>query len=677
MIVGTAGHIDHGKTSLVRALTGVDADRLKEEKARGITIDLGFAYLPAADGAVLGFVDVPGHERLVHNMLAGASGIDFALLVVAADDGVMPQTREHLAILDLLGLTRGLVALTKIDAADPDRVAAARSGIANALLGTGLEGADILPVSSVTGEGVAALRDRILRAARDTPARRADAPFRLAIDRSFTLPGSGTVVTGTVLAGHVAPGHRLLASPEGREVRVRGLHAQNRKADRGGPGDRCALNLAGEGVTKDALHRGDMILAPELHAPTDRIDVRLRILSSETRPIPQWLPVHLHHGSAEVTARVVLLGPPIAPGAEAFAQLVLDRPIAALAGDRFVVRDTSAQRTLGGGRFLDLRAPARRRRTPERLARLDALALPDPRAALAALLERPPWQVDAEAFVRDHGLPPDALAGLVRLGPVALTGDTCARLTGTLLATLADFHAANPDLLGIGVERLRGGLDPRLPAPAFRALLQTLAREAKLALDGAWVRLAGHEVRLAPVDEELWQAIATMLGGAARFRPPRVRNIAGLLDLPEEEIRRLSKLLARMGRVHEISQDHFFLRDVVGEMVGIAAELDARHGLFTAAQFRDRLDNGRKVAILILEFLDRHGVTLRRGDLRRVNPRRLDLFPRDSGDAAGAAPSGGEASPVGRPDFKSGWGRETVPGGFDSHSLPPLRRGIP
>ncbi len=675
MIVGTAGHIDHGKTSLVRALTGTDTDRLKEEKARGITLDLGFAYMPATDGAVIGFVDVPGHERLIHNMLAGASGIDFALVVVAADDGVMPQTREHLAILDLLGLDRGLVALTKIDAADPDRIAAARNGIANALLGTGLEGAEIVPVSSVTGEGVETLRARLLRADRGVLAKPAEAPFRLAVDRAFTLPGSGTIVTGTVLSGHVAAGDRLRASPSGLEVRVRGLHAQNRRAERGGPGDRCALNLVGEGVGKDTLRRGDVILAPGLHAPTDRVDVRLRLLASEARPVGQWLPVHLHHGSAEVTARVVLLGDPIAPGTEGFAQLVLDRPIAALAGDRFVIRDTSAQRTLGGGRLLDLRAPARRRRGPERLAQLEALALPDPAAALATLLSRPPWQVDAEAFARDHGLGPEALAGLVRVGGVALSEETAGRLVRDLLAALADFHAGNPDLAGIGMERLRGGLDPRLPAPAFRTLLQGLAREGRIALDGAWVRLAGHEARLAPVDEELWDQVAPLLGGEARFRPPRVRDIAGLLDEPEEEIRRLLKLLARMGRLHEIAHDHFFLRDVVGEMAGIAAGLDAAHGLFSAAEFRDRLDNGRKVAILILEFFDRHGVTLRRGDLRRVNPRRLDLFPREAGGDAAPAQPGGESSPVGRPDFKSGWGRETVPGGFDSHSLPPVRRG--
>ena len=681
MIVGTAGHIDHGKTSLVRALTGTDADRLKEEKARGITIDLGFAYMPGPPGSVIGFVDVPGHERLVHNMLAGASGVDFALVVVAADDGVMPQTREHLAILDLLGIRRGLVALTKIDAVAPARVGAARAEIAVALEGTALAGAEILSVSSVSGAGIPELRARLEAAAAEADADPADTPFRLAVDRSFTLQGTGTVVTGTVVTGSVAPGDQLLVSPRGLPVRVRGLHAQNRVAGTGGRGERCALNLAGEGVSREAIARGDVVLAPELHAPTDRIDAELRVLASETRPVTQWLPVHLHHGTAEITARVVLLADrPIAPGARGFVQLVLDRPIAGASGDRYVIRDTSARRTLGGGALLDLRPPSRRRRAPERIAQLEAHALADPAAALVALLDRAPFFLDPVAFARDRGLSAARLAeltaGLVRLdargGPVAMSRPTAERLERALLATLDAFHRDNPDLMGIGVARLRGGLEPRLPAPAFAALLAGMARAGPVALDGAWARLPGHAVRLAPVDEELWAAIAPHLGGAERFRPPRVRDIAGLLDEPEAEVRRLCKLSARLGRVHEISHDHFFLRDVTGEMVAIAAELDAEHGLFSAAQLRDRLDNGRKVAILILEFFDRHGVTLRRGDLRRVNPRRLELFPRD---ADGAAPSGGESSPVGRPDFKSGWGRETVPGGFDSHSLPPLARG--
>jgi selenocysteine-specific elongation factor len=267
MIIGTAGHIDHGKTSLVRALTGVDGDRLKEEKARGITIDLGFAYLPLDDGHVLGFVDVPGHERFVHTMAAGASGIDIALLVVAADDGVMPQTLEHLAILDLLRIERGLVALTKVDLVPPERLAEVTAQIREATAGTMLGKADILPVSSTTGLGVDALRDRLAMEARALGERRADGRFRLAVDRVFTLAGIGVVVTGTVLSGTVRVKDQVMLSPSGLTARVRSLHAQNRQVEMGRAGDRCALNLAGEGISKDAIQRGDMLVDPFLHAP--------------------------------------------------------------------------------------------------------------------------------------------------------------------------------------------------------------------------------------------------------------------------------------------------------------------------------------------------------------------------------------------------------------------------
>lgn len=308
MIIGTAGHIDHGKTALVRALTGVDTDRLKEEKARGITIDLGFAYLPTRTGGVLGFVDVPGHEKFVHNMLAGASGIDFMLLVVAADDGPMPQTIEHLAIIDLLGVERGIVALTKADLADRARRDDVEAAIRQLLAPTRLAEADIVPVSVVTGEGIDGLRERLFAAADAFKRAADDRRFRLAIDRSFTPAGAGTVVTGTVLSGSVSLGDRVLLSPSGLAARVRAIHAQNRPTERGSCGERCALNLVGDGIRKDAIHRGDVALDPDMHTPTERIDATLRMLSSEAKPIGQWMPVRLHHAAAEVGARIVLLG---------------------------------------------------------------------------------------------------------------------------------------------------------------------------------------------------------------------------------------------------------------------------------------------------------------------------------------------------------------------------------
>jgi selenocysteine-specific elongation factor len=684
MIVGTAGHIDHGKTSLVRALTGVDTDRLKEEKARGISIDLGFAYLPAPGGTVLGFVDVPGHEKFVHNMLAGATGVDFVLLVIAADDGVMPQTREHLAIVDLLGIENGIVALTKADLAETERLAQVTDEIKRLLSTTKIASADILPISTMTGQGVDELRELLFLAAQTTQARSAGGRFRLAVDRCFTLTGTGTVVTGTVMSGTVSVGDQVTVSPSGLSARVRSIHAQDRPTGRGQAGDRCALNLAGDGITKDAIARGQMIVDSALHAPADRIDATFRLLPSESKPVTQWMPAHLHYAAANVGARVVLLGDaPILPGAEASIQLVLERPIAAAAGDRFVLRDTTAQRTIGGGKFLDLRAPARKRRTPERLAQLAAHALGDPQAALAALLERPPYYLDLIAFARDRALTDeeiesavkycDALTLTIPNARLALSTARWLSLKQTLLETLEKFHIAHSDLPGIGLEALRLQLQPRLPAPGFISSLQGLAKSGEVALEGAWVRLSSHSVRLTADDQKLWNRIGPLLGGAERFRPPRVRDIAGALVLGELDVRRLLKLLGRMGKVDEIAHDHFFLRNTVAEMVEIVVALsaDQSSGQFTAAQFRDRLDNGRKVAVQILEFFDRHGVTLRRGDLRRINKHRLDLFRRLGTPAGADQISGRESSLVGRPDFKSGGGREPVLGGFDSLSLPP------
>jgi selenocysteine-specific elongation factor len=639
LIIGTAGHVDHGKTTLVKALTGVDTDRLKEEKLRGISIDLGFAYLAVADDIVLGFVDVPGHERFVHTMVAGASGIDFALMVVAADDGVMPQTREHLAILDLLGIDRALIAITKAELASAERLAQVSSAVRAAAAGTFLAQADIVPVSAVTGRGIPALLDRLSAAARESTAKSADALFRLAIDRVFTLHGIGLVVTGTVVSGSVRTGERILISPSGLEARVRSLHAQGRSMNVGRVGDRCALNLGGDGVSKQSIRRGDVALAPELHAPTARIDAHLRLLESESAAIdrPRFT-VRLHHGATEVGARVVLLDDErLLPGDSAQVQLVLDRPVAAAVPDPFVLRDVSGKRTLGGGRFLDLRPPSRRRRTRERALQRAAFAMADPVAVFEALLSTPPFAWDLTAFARDRALSKGMIEQLVSaLRPVLLDAGSCRialsaerwqHFHSSLVAKLAAFHVEHPDTQGIGRDRLRLSLEPALSAAAFDAALARAELEEVMG-EGGFLRLRAHRVHLSLEDEDVWAGIAPLLGGEARFRPPRVRDIAAVLVRPEEDIRRLLKLAGRLGRVDQVAHDHFFLRSTVSEMVTIAAELASRtaNGAFVAAQFRDRLVNGRKVAIQILEFFDRHGITEHRGDQRRINPQRLELF---------------------------------------------------
>jgi len=386
MIVGTAGHIDHGKTTLVRALTGVDTDRLPEEKKRGISIELGYAFLdvPGADTTQrIGFIDVPGHERLVHTMLAGATGIDFGLLLVAADDGVMPQTREHLAVLSLLGLTRGAVAITKADRVDATRVEQVRAQVERLLSGTPLDGVPMLPVSSHSGVGLEALRERLFDAARVTPARASQGEtFRLAIDRAFTLDGVGTVVTGTVHAGCVRVGDELALCPSarGESARVRSLHAQNRAVTQAVAGQRCAVALAG--IAKDGVARGQWLVEAGAAVATDRFDALLTLWHDEPRPLRSGTPVHVHLGAADTIGTVAVLhaldrdlatgtlgtADSLAPGGRALVQIVLRAPIGAWRGDRVVLRDSSASRTLGGGLVLDPFAPARYRRTPQRLS---------------------------------------------------------------------------------------------------------------------------------------------------------------------------------------------------------------------------------------------------------------------------------------------------------------------
>lgn len=626
MIVGTAGHIDHGKTALVKALTGVDADRLKEEKARGITIDLGYAYSDLGSGHQLGFVDVPGHERFVHNMLAGATGIDAALLVVSAVEGIKPQTVEHLQIVDLLGLDRGIVALTKADLADDDQILERMAEVETLLSTTSLAGAEIVPVSAITGQGVDELKAKLL--ALGESGKGATGFARLAVDRCFVLVGAGVVVTGTVHAGEIKVGDHLLLTPSGLEARVRSLHAQNRPAEVGRAGERCALNLTGARLSKEAIRRGDWVVGPELHAPTDRIDVRLSLLASEGQPLKHWSPVHVHLGSAHVMGRVALLeGDRLAPADSSLAQLVLEEKIGALTGDRVILRDPSATRTIAGARVIDPFGPPRNRRAERRLAELAALAEPDGEA-LEGLLRLATGHLDLARFGRSRNLRPAEVEELLQAADgVALAGfgflaTTLTEAKQDILDTLKAFHESKPDAPGLQAERLRVALKRRWPAPVFQVLLDQEIRAKTVVVDAAYLRLPGHSLKLGARDEALWQKMSGEMV-RDRFKPPRVRDFAQAYDVPEPDVRRILQRLAKIGRVVELAQDHYFLRPTVAEMIGIAHAFGRD---FTAADFRDKLDNGRKVAIQILEFFDRQGITVRRGDYRRTAPQKLERY---------------------------------------------------
>ena len=625
MIVGTAGHIDHGKTTLVRALTGVDTDRLPEEKKRGISIELGYAFLEPPSGARIGFIDVPGHERLVHTMVAGASGIDFALLLVAADDGPMPQTREHLAVLSLLGLTRGAVVITKADRATPERVQAVREQTRALLAGTTLESAPVLAVSAHTGAGIDDLRALLFVAAgaeqASAEAGSDSKALRLAIDRAFTLQGTGTVVTGTIHAGSVGVGDELAIVPGTLRARVRSLHAQNQAVARAHAGQRCAVALSG--LARDEVTRGQWLTAPAVALASERLDLRLTLWPGEAQALRSGTRVQAHLGAAHVNATVALLdSDALAPGATALAQLLLQAPVGAWHGERVLLRDAAASRTLAGGRVLDPLAPARYRRTPQRLAELSALGLPSAAERLTALLAVAPHGVDLKRFAAAQGLahPPDhalPAPALVQDG-LALGADQAHTLAAAALAALQRFHDQQPDELGPDSARLRRLSAPRLPAPLWQGLLARLATEGQLVLHGAVVHLPSHGAQLSATEARIAQKVAPALVQAG-FQGAWARDLARDAAEPEPLVRTTLARLARRGELHQIVKDLYYPPDTLQRLAALARQVGAAHqGIVRAADFRDATDLGRKRAIQILEYFDRIGFTRRIGDEHRL-----------------------------------------------------------
>lgn len=630
MIVGTAGHIDHGKTSLLQALTGQAGDRRREERERGMTIDLGYVYAALEPGAALtGFIDVPGHERFTHNMLAGAQGIDLVLLVVAADDGVMPQTREHLAIVELLGIPRALIAISKCDRVDSARVQAVREQI-EALLAPGpYAGAPQIALSSVTGEGIETLRQALLEAQHEVVQRSACGGFRLAIDRAFSVAGAGIVVTGTALSGQVAVGDTLMLSPQGKPVRVRGLHAQNQAADIATAGQRVALNLSAERLALEQIHRGHWLVAEWLHAPTQRLDIQLSVLTSEARSFEHFQPVHVHLGAQDVTGRVALLeGASLAPGEQMFAQLLVNAPVLAVKGDRLILRDQSAQRTLGGGQVLDPFAPARHRRSPERLAQLQALATTNSlEAALPALLANSDTGLDPKRLERQFNrsretweLPDDVRLIDTRQGPLLFSAVRWKALKAPLLEHLARFHQLEPDQMGPDRDRLRRFAGSVLERSTFISLLDELLASGAMAASGPWLHLPDHQVRLSEDDEALWQQLQPLFEQAG-FDPPWVRDLAKATGHDEAAVRLLLRKMARLGLLHQIVRDLFYTDTLLRRLAAMLVQLASDNPVIQVAGFRDAVGLGRKRSIQILEYFDRLGLTRRFVDRRHI---RLD-----------------------------------------------------
>ena len=628
VIVGTAGHIDHGKTALVKALTGIDADRLEEEKRRGITIDLGFAHMelpgPGAEMLRLGFVDVPGHERFVRNMLAGVGGIDVVLLVIAADESIKPQTREHLDILQLLGLQRGITVLTKSDAVDRDTLDVVRLEVEEFLRETFLGGpsSSIVAVSSLTGEGLDELKQALIHAVGVVSARDAQALARLPIDRVFTMKGFGTVVTGTLVGGTIRKEEELEAFPSGRRVRVRGVQVHGKPADAAVAGERTALNLAG--ASTEDLSRGMTLAPPATFVTARRIDVKLRLLPSAPRPLKDRARLHFHAHTMETVAQLVLYNAKqIVPGDEGFAQLRLPEAALLLPGDRFIMRQFSPVTTIGGGIVLDA-APIPRAAARDTF--LQTLAGADPTLILRARIARRQHEgISLSRLIAETGWNRNVieakLSPAVRDQQVLRIGDRFAETRAIedlklhLQRTLEQFHKKNPLVGGIGREQLREQL--KASAEVFAAVAAALVGEKKLEIAGDLVRLAGRGVAMKDEEAESKKIIEDAFA-AAGLKVPALREVMAGLKVDKARAQKIVTLLLRDKTLIKISEELVFHRGALEELRRQMAAYRAKSSKIDVAQFKEMTGVSRKYAIPLLEYLDRERVTKRVGDAREI-----------------------------------------------------------
>jgi selenocysteine-specific elongation factor len=632
IVIGTAGHIDHGKSTLVQALTGIDPDRLKEEKARGMTIDLGFAPLTLPDGRLVGIVDVPGHERFVRNMVAGATGIDLVVLVVAADDGVMPQTREHLQIMSLLGVERGFVALTKVDAVDADMVDLAEEDVRETLQGTFLEASPILRVSAITGEGVDELRAHLEAEAMATTPRAADGVFRMPVQRVFSKRGFGTVVTGIPVSGEVAVGDVLELLPSGARGKVRGIQAYRQKADRARAGHSTAINLTD--VDHGEAHRGFVLAKPNFFQARRMVAARLTAVPGLAWPISNRMPIRLHTGTADVPGEVILLDQEtLAPDETGLVQLRLSEPVVCAPGDRFVLRLLSPVITLGGGVILE-ESRHRLKRFKEfvltELTRQEA-SLESPLALLESLLDRHGEELVAtDELAVELKRPKEEVREL--LGRLAGDGRAVSpkaerwihvdRLESARLAlrrALEDHFAAHPHRTRVDVRDLRAATGTE---PAFLSML--LAREEQdglvETLPGGLVRVQGREAELDDTTRALAGRVDEQLV-SAQCQPPTVDDLAGTLGAQPPAVQRALEHLVDTGRADRIGADVFASRDVLDRIRAAIVANCERHGQLEIPELRNELQTTRKYLIPLLEYFDAQGLTTRQGGYRILKPR--------------------------------------------------------
>jgi selenocysteine-specific elongation factor len=629
LIVGTAGHIDHGKTALIRALTGQDTDRLKEEKERGISIDIGFAYLDGPGGERAGVVDVPGHERFIRNMLAGAHGMDLVLFTVAADDGVMPQTEEHLDILHLLGVRRGIFVITKIDLADAARVAAVREEIEILTLDTTLEGSPILPVSTVTGEGLEALRTAIAAQLAEPSAPPSRGYFRLPVDRAFVMHGHGVVVTGTAIAGTVREGDSVRVLPAGERARIRGIEVHGVAVPQAGHGQRVAMNLAG--VERSQLGRGHVVADDRLKRLGDRLDAYVEIRPAAKRPVKSHTRLRFYLGTAEVLGKVVVLeGSELRPRSAGYAQLVLQEPVLALRGDRFILRDETARRTLGGGEVVNPFADRHRQAEEGLLERLAALRTGEPPAAARAFLHSTSeFASDLATVAQALALGDEETAAALARGPDVVpipdrrapeaytTQGRLTQLEGVACAAVEAAHRAQPLAPGLEMESVRTQLPWDVPPKVFRWCIERLVVAGLLVREESLVRAPGHRVALGAEARAHGVRVERLLADG-RFMPPDLRQLEEATGIARKRLGEVLGVLEGEGKVVRIAPDLYYARAAAEEARGLVEAYCRTHGEITAAAFRDQIGASRKFAIAFLDWCDRTGVTVRVGDLRKL-----------------------------------------------------------
>ena len=605
-VVGTAGHIDHGKSTLVTALTGIDPDRLAEEKRRGMTIDLGFAHMRLPSGREIGIVDVPGHARFMRNMLAGAHGLDAVLVVIASDEGVMPQTREHLEILDLLEVRRGIAVLTKVDLVDPEWLGMVRAEVAKTLEGTSLAGAAVLDVSASTGHGLSELVTALDALLEHSEQRQDSGRPRLPVDRVFTMSGFGTVVTGTLVDGSVRVGDELRVFPSGRLVRVRGLQRHNEKVETVGPGSRVAANLSG--VEKSELARGDVLAPQGAIEPTRRVDATVRVLGSAPQPMRHGAQVLLHTGTAEVGCRLIMLeGDEIAPGSEGWVQLYLERPIAAAARDRFVLRVPSPAMTVAGGSLVDV-APRKHPRHDSAVR--ESLVRRAAGDVLQEELRKYPRGVTIGRLLKATVAPEADVSKLHarRVGEWLFSDDAWQSIATRAARELEAFHGAYPLRPGMAREELRSRLG--VAAASFPAVVRGLVEDGRVVERNGSLAAPAHSVTLDPTTGPAAELV-TLLARES-FTPPSLGEAMQQTGATEETVR----ALVQSGEIVRLSSDVALTKDAYASALELVKELIQANGSVTVAQLRDRMGASRRPVLALLEYLDAQRVTRRVGDSR-------------------------------------------------------------